>query len=142
MIADFETDELPAGWDHGVCVVGAGAAGLTLTHELLQRGHRVLLLEGGGQSRWERRSQALNKTELEGRTYAGAHCGRFRGFGGSTSAWAGQVMELDSLDFEPRPWIPGSGWAISKSELDEFYRRAERLEGTDGLADEEAVWQG
>ena len=141
MILDFETDELGESWNADVCVVGAGAAGLALAHELLRSGRRVMLLEGGGRSRWERTSQALNKTELRGHRYAGAHSGRFRTLGGSTSAWSGQVMELDDLDFEPRPWVPGSGWPIPKAELREAYRRAEALERTDALPPNREVWR-
>jgi hypothetical protein len=142
MILDFEADSLPAGKEFDVCIVGSGAAGLTLAHQLLRRGHRVLLLEGGGRSRWERKSQALNKSYIGGQTFNGAHSGRFRALGGTTSAWSGQVMELDDLDFRSRDWVEGSSWPIQKSELERFYLQARELEGTDTLLhDDDQVWQ-
>ena len=141
MIVDFEKDAFPQSQQFHVCIVGSGAAGLTLAHQLLDRGYRILLLEGGGNTRWERRSQALNKTTNLGQQFAGAHSGRFRGLGGTTSAWAGQVMELDDLDFEPRSWVEGSGWPISKAELARYYVEARELERTAQLAHDDAeVW--
>src|SRR5689334_3429597 len=142
MILDFEADSLPAGREFDVCIVGSGAAGLTLAHQLLRCGHRVLLLEGGGRSRWERKSQALNKSYIRGQTFNGAHSGRFRALGGTTSAWSGQVMELDDLDFRSRDWVEGSSWPIQKSELERFYLQARELEGTDTLLhDDDQVWK-
>src|ERR1700741_116073 len=112
-----------------VCVVGAGAGGLVLATELIRQHKRVLLLEGGGLRRWERRSQALNKSRILGHRYVGAHSGRFRTLGGSTATWAGQITELDEIDFANRPWVPGSGWPISKSDLTDCYNRAIEIEG-------------
>jgi len=122
MIVDFEKSEYVRDEIFDTCIVGAGAAGLTLAHELLEAGKSVALLEGGGLSRWERRSQALNRSYFSGLPFDGAHAGRFRGVGGTTSAWAGQIMELDEIDFEKRQWVPGSSWPISKSDLIPFYR--------------------
>ncbi|HEY3695291.1 GMC family oxidoreductase [Phenylobacterium sp.] len=141
MLFDFDKDDFPAGRRFEVCIVGAGAAGLVLAHELTRRGHDVLLVEGGGESRWERRSQALNRSYIRGNKFAGAHSGRFRALGGSTSAWAGQIMEFDELDFSPREWVEGSGWPIRKSDLQPYYRRAMEIEGVAGqLQEDEAVW--
>ena len=33
---------------------------------------------------------------------------------------------LDALDFEVRDWVPGSGWPVSRAELDPYYARAVR----------------
>jgi len=148
MIIDLETSAPgPDGSHFDVCVIGAGAAGLVLALELIRQGKRVLVLEGGGSEgsnklrRWERRTQALNKSEIVGLPYAGAHSGRFRALGGSTTAWAGQIVELDDIDFAPRPWVPGSGWPFRKSELAASYARAIEYEGLDeSLLDDDAVW--
>ena len=143
MILDFEKHDLPAGKLFDVCIVGAGAAGLTLAHEMLRLGHSVLLLEGGGQSRWERKSQAINKSHILGHAFHGAHSGRFRGLGGTTAAWAGHVMEFDELDFQARDWVEGSSWPIPKSELRKFYVKAREIQGTDNLIhdDDDLVWE-
>ena len=128
MIIDFEefSGTEIAGFD--VCIVGAGAAGITLAVELLRLGRRVVLLEGGG-SKFERRSQSLYDADIVGAPYTGHQLGRYRVLGGSTTAWAGQILELDEHDFTTRPWVPGSGWPIAKSELTAAYARAIEMEG-------------
>jgi choline dehydrogenase-like flavoprotein len=142
MIVDFENSDHPADEVFDVCIVGAGAAGLCLANELLASGRKVVVLEGGGLGRWERRSHALNKTDSSGLQFDGAHVGRFRGIGGTTSAWAGQVMEFEKIDFETRNWVPGSSWPISKADLLPFYKRAAVLEGIQHLAqDDDSVWR-
>jgi len=144
MIADLErADPLPQTerLNFDVCIVGAGASGLVLAIELINYGKHVLILESGGWRRWERRTQALKKSEVVGLPYAGVHSGRFRTLGGTTAAWAGQIIELDELDFAHRKWIPGSGWPIGKSDLAASYRRAIELEGLTGaLHYDEAIW--
>jgi choline dehydrogenase-like flavoprotein len=125
-----------------VCIVGAGAAGLVLAIELINHGKHVLVLESGGLRRWERRTQALKKSEVVGLPYAGVHSGRFRTLGGTTATWAGQIMELDEIDFAHRHWVPGSGWPIKKSDLSAAYARAIELEGLAGcLQEDQAVWK-
>jgi hypothetical protein len=143
VIFDFEKYDLPVGKAFDVCIAGAGAAGLALACQLVRRGRSVLLLEGGGRNRWERKSQALNKSHILGETFHGAHSGRFRALGGSTTAWGGFVMELDDLDFQSRDWVEGSSWPFSKSELKRFYIQARELEDTDTFVhdDDDQVWE-
>lgn len=99
-----------------VAVIGAGAAGIALTVELARRGRKVLLLEAGGATP-EAAIQDLYRTDLAYRAHRGVHEGRFRTFGGTTTQWGGQILELEAEDFEPHAWIPGSGWPFSKDEL-------------------------
>jgi choline dehydrogenase-like flavoprotein len=144
MITDLEradaTEVLSANFD--VCILGAGASGLVLAIELIRYGKRVVVAEGGGLRRWERRTQALNKSEIAGLPYAGAHSGRFRALGGTTGTWAGQIMELQEIDFAVRQWVPGSGWPVAKSDLIAAYARASELEGlARALRDDQAIWQ-
>ena len=143
MILDFELHDFTPPKLFDVCIVGAGAAGLTLAHEMLRLGRSVLLLEGGGRSRWERKSQGLNKSYILGHAFDGAHSGRFRGLGGTTAAWTGQLMELDELDFQSRDWVTGSSWPITKSELRKHYIRVREIHKTDNLVhdDDGLVWK-
>jgi choline dehydrogenase-like flavoprotein len=62
--------------------------------------------------------------------------------GGSTATWAGQIIELDEIDFTHRHWIPGSGWPIKKSDLAASYARALELEGLAGsLHGDQTIWK-
>jgi choline dehydrogenase-like flavoprotein len=109
-----------------VCIVGAGAAGITIARELDGCGRRVVVLEGGGRS-VAPGAQDLYGSVVVGLAHGGIHGMRFRVFGGSTTRWAGQVLPLFDVDFERRDWVPGSGWPLTRDELEPFYRRATAL---------------
>jgi choline dehydrogenase-like flavoprotein len=97
-----------------VCIVGAGAAGLTLAHALRGSGLRVLVLESGpvdDPDRW-------NAGEVAGHAYNGLARGRVRGIGGTTAVWPGQCIRLRPADVAAWPF-----------DLDPHYRRAEELLG-------------
>jgi choline dehydrogenase-like flavoprotein len=106
-----------------VCIIGSGAAGLTLANELKGTGIRVLVLEAGGR-RIEARSQELYRADVVGLAHGGVHDLRFRVFGGSTTRWAGQALPLADIDFAQRDWVPASGWPITRDELEPYYERA------------------
>jgi len=142
MIFDLEKATAPdASAPYDVCIVGAGAAGISLAIELRSRGQSVLLLEGGGLN-FEGRSQAVYNGETEGLPFKGLTEARFRALGGTTTQWGGQILEIDNHVFEERPGVPGCAWPFSKSELERYYPRAIELEGLTGsLTDADAVWQ-
>ena len=124
-----------------ICIIGAGAAGIVLAVELARQGKRVTILEGGGPE-VEQDSQDPYRSEIAGLNHDGVHIGRFRSNGGSTTRWGGQILELDELDFEHRPWIAGSGWPIAKQHLLPFYQRAIELAGlSQATLDDTCVWQ-
>lgn len=124
-----------------VCVVGAGAAGITLAVELSRLGVTVLLLEGGGLD-LEDASQRMYQSEIVGLPHRGIHDGRFRAFGGTTIKWGGQILELYDLDFRRRPWVADSGWPFGKSTLSKYYQRAMEIEGVSNtLPSDEDVWK-
>jgi choline dehydrogenase-like flavoprotein len=145
MMIDLEKVDIPPQTglsNFDVCIVGAGAAGLVLAVELINHGKHVIVVESGGLRRWERRTQALKKSEIVGLPYAGVHSGRFRTLGGTTATWAGQIIELDEIDFAHRYWVPGSGWPINKADLAAGYARAIQIEGLGGSLDEDqAIWE-
>lgn len=142
MIVDLEKMSPAADCRYDVCVVGAGAAGISLAVELLRLGRRVLLLEAGG-LQFEANTHALYRGHSEGLPFAGLEEGRFRGLGGTTTQWGGQILEIDENIFERRPWISKSGWPFPKSELAPFYERALELERLTGaLDDPDMIWRG
>ena len=141
MIHDLLNGAPPANFIADLCIVGAGAAGISLTVESARKGKKVLLLEGGGALR-EDSSQALYDSEIAGLPHRGIHTGRIRVKGGTTVRWGGQILELHPLDFTPRVGVPESGWPFLKTELTPFYERALRLEGLAKVErSDEAVWR-
>ena len=108
-----------------LCIVGAGAAGLTLAAEFLGTRLKVLLLESGSLV-YESKTQALYKGINAGLLYEPLDLCRVRTFGGSTDprGWGGWCKPLADIDFERRAWVPLSGWPITKRDLAPYYRRA------------------
>lgn len=106
-----------------VCIVGAGAAGITLARELADSGLEVCLLESGGFD-FDPAAQSLYEGENVGAPYFPLHEARARYLGGSTNLWGGWCRPLDEIDFEVRPWMAYSGWPMAKSDLNPYYDRA------------------
>ena len=106
-----------------VCVIGAGAAGISLTRRLLKLGHGVVLLESGGLD-YEPATADLNAGENSGEEYYDLEDSRLRFFGGTTAIWGGRCAELDPIDLERRDYVPHSGWPIGWDELERWYEEA------------------
>ena len=111
-----------------LCIVGAGAAGITLALELAGSPLRVTLLESGGLES-EPKTQALYRGRVFGRRYFNLDAARTRRFGGSTNCWQGICAPLSPIDFEAREWVENSGWPFAAEELEPFYVRARRICG-------------
>jgi choline dehydrogenase-like flavoprotein len=109
-----------------VCIVGSGPAGATIAQELSETGLRVIVLESGG---WTRQGDAdeLNDVENIGRPrVADQWLVRNRIVGGSSHTWSGRCAPFDEIDFEPREWVPYSGWPFALDEVTPFLGRAAR----------------
>jgi choline dehydrogenase-like flavoprotein len=124
----IDARELDAGapLEADLCVVGAGAAGIAIALRFIGTGRRVLLVESGGLD-FDGATQALYEGANVGRDYFDLDVCRLRFFGGTTNHWEGRCRPLDPLDFEARPWVPYSGWPISRASLDPYYARAHEL---------------
>jgi choline dehydrogenase-like flavoprotein len=110
-----------------VCIVGAGAAGITLALELAGTGISVLLLESGGFEP-DPQTQSLYEGEVaDEKLHSPPHRYRERRFGGSTTIWGGRCVPFDEIDFEPRDYMAHSGWPITLADLMPYYPRANRL---------------
>lgn len=132
----FATDETRA---YDLCIVGAGAAGITLALALADRGLRIALLESGGIEEDADTSDLLNGAMTGIRTW-NPRTQRARYLGGTTNRWAGWCRPLSRDDFEERAHVPHSGWPISFDDLEPWYRRAhERVELGDFVWDAAAV---
>ena len=111
-----------------ICIIGAGAAGITLAREFIGQPFQVALLESGG-FEFDLATQDLYKGTTTGRYYIPLHQARLRYFGGSTNHWGGHCLPIRPMNFELRPWIPFSGWPLTWTQLLPFYRRAHEVIG-------------
>lgn len=106
-----------------ICIVGAGAAGISIALQWINTNYKVILLEGGGFS-YEDKIQELFKGKTTGQPYYPLQSSRLHYFGGTTGHWAGYCSTMDPIDFTKRDWVENSGWPINKADLDPFYKRA------------------
>jgi choline dehydrogenase-like flavoprotein len=79
-----------------LCIIGSGAAGITIAREFIGQNVRVCLLEAGGLSI---ESEVTNRSVIDtvGRDYL--NNSRLREFGGSTNHWGGHCVPLEPIDF-------------------------------------------
>ena len=129
-----------------VCVIGAGAAGITLARALAAANHTVLLLESGGFN-FENKTQALYRGKTVGlpidpTVHLGLDAPRLRYFGGTTNHWSGYCRPFPELDFQPRSYVPRSGWPIARADLDPYYAGAVDVCSLGAPDFTLAYWQG
>jgi choline dehydrogenase-like flavoprotein len=110
-----------------LCIIGAGAAGITIALQLLRSDLRIVMLESGN-TEFDPDVQALCEGEVvDPALHSPADKYRRRLFGGSTTIWGGRCVPFDPIDLEPRAWMPNSGWPISYDDLAEYYPTANAL---------------
>ncbi len=127
MLLDAQGLEPDAELEADLCIVGAGAAGITIARELVGGPLAVVVLESGG-LQYEEKVQDLYAGRAEG-PLLGAESGyltasRLRYFGGTTNHWQGWCRPLDPEDFQVRDWVAPDGWPLTYEELQPFYKRA------------------
>jgi len=130
-----------------VVIIGSGAGGGTLAHELTRRGVKVVLLEAGKRQSLETFSQVPGEafgqlTWLDARTQSGNwgvardfptlpvwHC---KTVGGTTVHWTASAPRLQSWELRAKSTygnLRGSSlidWPLSFEELEKYYELAER----------------
>src|SRR5512144_259019 len=126
---------------YDLCIVGAGAAGITLALELEGTGLRVCLLEAGGPG-YETEPQRLLEGEVVGQPYPMLRDTRVGALGGSTTVWAGWCRPLEALDFERRDWCGAAGWPFGLDELRPWYARAHEICGLTAFEYDPERWAG
>ncbi|MBC7981243.1 MAG: GMC family oxidoreductase [Armatimonadetes bacterium] len=107
-----------------LCIVGGGAAAIAVAMGYKESGRSVILLPGGGQNQ-----TALGLDLYRGKVDPqGSHEpleeNRLRMWGGTTTVWGGRCVPFDPIDFEPRSWLPGSGWPIGVSDVQPYLEPA------------------
>jgi choline dehydrogenase-like flavoprotein len=121
-----------------LCIVGAGAAGITIAREFVGARAKIIVLESGA-ANFEQETQALYAGRNVGRPYD-LVATRLRFFGGTTNHWEGVCAPLSEIDFEVRPWVPASGWPITRSDLIPFYKRAQSVVKLGPFLYDDDVW--
>lgn len=110
----------------GICIVGSGAAGLTIAAQLIGTGRKLCILESGG-FELDPATQALYEGEDVGLPYFPLDACRLRYFGGTTNHWAGYCTPFKPEEFETQPWLPHSGWPLGFHDMQSYIRRAAKL---------------
>ena len=104
-----------------VCIIGAGASGITVALECARKNLDVIVLEAGNR-RFDARNQDLYRGSIaDPEGHAPLHESRVRRLGGTTSLWGGRCIAFDNIDFERRPYVPLSGWPIRREDLEPYY---------------------
>ena len=109
---------------YDVCIVGAGAAGLTIAADLIGKGLKILVLEAGGEKS-DKRSQQVYEGEIaDPVVHPKIDQYRVRALGGTSRIWGGRSIPFDAIDFEKRDWLPHSGWPFDRDALEPYYPAA------------------
>jgi choline dehydrogenase-like flavoprotein len=107
-----------------LCIVGSGPAGLTIASEFIGTEIQTLVLESGGMAT-DPVTDRLSEVESVGQPrIMEQHLVRNRVFGGTSHSWTGRCAPLDEIDFAARPWVPFSGWPMTRRDIDPFIDRA------------------
>jgi choline dehydrogenase-like flavoprotein len=101
-----------------ICIVGAGAAGITLARDLAGSYRRIAVIESGGFD-FTPEIQQLYGGEIIGERFTPLDADRLRYFGGSTNHWSGSCRPIDAIDFE--------GWPFERTALENYYRQAQKI---------------
>jgi choline dehydrogenase-like flavoprotein len=122
---DFGATEGPDLIEADICIIGGGAAGISVARKLALANTKlkILLVESGGLT-FDPDTQDLYKGPYTGRPYYELDASRLRFFGGSTNHWQGWCGPMDAMDFEKLDFIPNSGWPIALDDLLPHYREA------------------
>jgi choline dehydrogenase-like flavoprotein len=81
-----------------ICIIGAGAAGITLGLALADTRLSVCILESGG-FELDAITQSLYGGQIVGLDYFALDATRLRYFGGTTGHWGGMCGPLQPIDF-------------------------------------------
>ena len=139
MIQDINELDDDTALEADVCIIGLGIAGLSVAREFVDTQTRVVVVESGGLTIEDDTSE-LTQGDVTGLPFKGLQEGRARVFGGTSNLWGGQCVPLDPIDFAQRPWVPFSGWPITRKSLEPYYERAKNQLWIPASEYEDSVW--
>jgi len=106
-----------------ICIIGSGAAGITLALKLAKKNLKVALCEGGGLE-YSINSQNSYIGRETGDPYLTLEGSRLRYFGGSTNHWAGWCRPFSGVDFKRSYLGREFEWPISEQDLNPYLQEA------------------
>ena len=109
--------------DFDVAVVGAGAAGITITNEISSLGYNVALIEAGD-FEYTDESQEIYTAKTIGDPYFDLDVARLRYFGGTTNHWNGWCRSFEEEDFNREYLGEEFKWPITLKDIDPFKEKA------------------
>jgi choline dehydrogenase-like flavoprotein len=130
--------EMPRELSADVCIIGAGAAGITLARQLARRLIDVVLCEAGGLEMSDH-SQSVYEGEVDGEDYFALDEARLRYFGGTTNQWHGWCRHLDAADFDNKVSGSPTSWPIAKTDLDPYFQEAREVLGAAAVRPDETL---
>jgi|SaaInlStandDraft_4_1057021.scaffolds.fasta_scaffold00748_16 choline dehydrogenase-like flavoprotein len=113
-----------------VCIVGSGPAGISVALKLLKNKNIKFAILESGEIEPKAEYQKLNHGYSKGERKLDLISSRLRCFGGAGKLWAGVCRPMSSFDFKKR-FFKYSGWPISYSDLDIYYKEAAKILGLD-----------
>ena len=138
MLIDFNKLERPPEDQYDVCVIGAGAAGITIALKLAQKGKRVALCEAGDFD-YSHDSQDIYTGKVFGDPYFDLASARLRFFGGSTNHWGGWSRSFEPNDFERDDMGEKYRWPIEFQDVNAYLIEACKILEVDSNFSEEIV---
>jgi len=115
--------------EYDICIVGGGAAGITIAREFIGKPYKVCLLESGGLGDPDEKTESLRDGKNIGIDYYDIKDLTYRGMGGNTGRWASFIRPFVPIDFEKRDWVPYSGWPFGLETLEPYQEKATQICG-------------
>jgi choline dehydrogenase-like flavoprotein len=120
--------------DH-ICIVGAGTISNHLAGELLDRGHKVLVIEAGG-IECESELLSINNYNFLSPSMLPENVHRV---GGGGNYWIGRIGEFLEKDFREITGIRHESWPFQKDVLAPYYRSVYSKLSDSSLLDDEYI---
>ena len=112
--------------DHEICIIGTGPAGAVIASSLLKRGHKVLIIEFGGDKKNLDNSFGINSIKSNGYLI---NLGRSFQYGGTSNDWSGRIVIPDMIDFQKRKWVSDFSSPIKYSQISNYFDEALKILG-------------
>ena len=102
-----------------ICIIGAGAAGISLAKKFSEANLNTALCEAGSLE-YSEESQDIYKGKIVGDKYFDLDVTRLRYLGGSTNHWNGWCRSFEKIDFKRNYLGKEFQWPISLSDIDSY----------------------